>query len=237
MVLQPPQENDIIECNIINTTLNMTEESQNELEESEYEALSYTWGSPNVMRVISIDEQTCSIRENLWLALYYLRLNDKSGVLWIDALCIDQNDIRERNHQVARMDKVFKHAGRVLVWLGPDTARDRKALELIRLSNDFQLSLRSAGGHSQFYNSPEAPAWQAVIILCQRVYWTRLWIIQEVFFTAKIILYCGDSSCDWEHLEKLCSFADYAKTTEFTVFFPNGDQIIESIPYRLNRQR
>jgi hypothetical protein len=129
------------------------------------------------MRVISIDGQTCSVRENLWLALYHLRLNDTSRVLWIDALCIDQSDIRERNHQVAQMDKVFKHAKRVLVWLGPDTARDRKALELIRLSNDFQLNLRSAGGHSQFHNSPEAPAWQAVIRLCQRLYWTRLWII------------------------------------------------------------
>jgi hypothetical protein len=86
VVLQRPQENDIIECNIINTTLNMTEESQNELEESEYEALSYTWGSPNVMRVISIDGRACSVRENLWLALYHLRLNDMSRVLWIDAL-------------------------------------------------------------------------------------------------------------------------------------------------------
>jgi hypothetical protein len=67
VVLQPPKEDDILECNIINTTLNVKKESQGGLDESEYEALSYTWGSPDVLRVIFIDGQTCSVRENLWL--------------------------------------------------------------------------------------------------------------------------------------------------------------------------
>lgn len=58
VVLQPPQEHHTIECNIIKTTLNTTKESQNELEESEYEAVSYTWGSPDVMGVISVGGQS-----------------------------------------------------------------------------------------------------------------------------------------------------------------------------------
>jgi Heterokaryon incompatibility protein (HET) len=159
-----------------------------------------------------------------------------SRVLWIDALCMDQNDITERNHQVAQMDKVYKHTRRVLVWLGPEAARDLRALPFIR-NKQPQVTLRSAGSHTQFHNSAEAPIWQEVVRLCQRPYWSRLWIIQEVFFAAKIILYCCDSSCDWENFEKICSFVDYSKTTEFTAIFPVVDQIIESIPYRLNRQR
>jgi hypothetical protein len=112
VVLEPPQEHDTIECNIVNTTLNVTEESQNELGESEYEAL-YAWESPDVMRVISICGQTCSVRENLWLALYHLHLKDTSRVLWIDALCIDQNDISERIIKLRRWIKCIKHAGRI----------------------------------------------------------------------------------------------------------------------------
>jgi hypothetical protein len=165
VVLRPSQEHNTIECNIINTTLNNTDENQNELNEFEYEALSYTWGSPDVMKAISIDGQTCSVRENLWLALYHLRLKNTSRVLWIDALCIDQNDARERNHQVAQMDKVFKHAKRVLVWLGLAGTLDKVALWFIG-KTEFQLSLRSENGsHLQFHESAKAPTWKAVVNL------------------------------------------------------------------------
>jgi Heterokaryon incompatibility protein (HET) len=100
-----PQKHDAIDCNIINTILNAKEENSETLNESEYEALPYTWESPDVKKIISIDGQTCTIRENLWLALYHLRLKDISRILWIDALYIDQNNIKKRNHQVAQKGK------------------------------------------------------------------------------------------------------------------------------------
>ena len=63
-----------------------------------YEALSYCWGSPNEERLIYLDKQEVRIRENLWWALRHLRLANEERILWIDALCINQKDIEERNH-------------------------------------------------------------------------------------------------------------------------------------------
>jgi hypothetical protein len=85
--------------------------------------------------------------------------------------------------------------------------------------------------------SSEAKAWKTVARLCQRVYWTRLWIIQEVYFAAKIVLYSGNSYWDWENFERLCKFVDYVKTTSFNPIYPIADQIIRSTPYRLDQER
>lgn len=197
VVLQSPREHDTIECSIINTTQNVNEESSEILNESKYEALPYTSGSPVVKRIISIDGQTCTIRENLWLALYDIPspFKEQKPLLWIDALCIDQNDTRERN-QVSQMDEVFKHANRVLVWLGLEAPEDPNALEFIKNTN-LQLTLRTANDSSYHFDiGSEAKAWKTVARLCQRVYWTGLWIIQEVHFAAKMVLYSGSSSCD-----------------------------------------
>jgi hypothetical protein len=73
-----------------------------------YEALSYTWGSPGTpstsfpRRFITLNGAKFEVRENLFQAFHYLALKSKERVLWIDAICIDQNDINERNHQLSR---------------------------------------------------------------------------------------------------------------------------------------
>lgn len=69
----------------------------------QYEALSYEWGPPiSEMETISIEEKFFAVRPNLYLALEHLRLQSDIRVLWIDALCIDQADEKERNHQVSK---------------------------------------------------------------------------------------------------------------------------------------
>lgn len=70
-------------------------------EDCKYDALSYEWGdSTSTTFSIVVDGVEVSVRENLWWALWYLRQADKVRVMWIDALCIDQNNLKERNHQV-----------------------------------------------------------------------------------------------------------------------------------------
>ena len=63
---------------------------------------------------------------NLAEALQYLRYENRPCVLWIDAICVDQNNIPERGHQVVRMAAIYPQASRVVVWLGPE--RDDSAL-------------------------------------------------------------------------------------------------------------
>ena len=58
-----------------------------------YEALSYSWGSPNKNRTASVNGKALVITENLYWALYHLRIGDQSRTLWIDAICIDQSNL------------------------------------------------------------------------------------------------------------------------------------------------
>ena len=63
-----------------------------------YEALSYTWGDPDSTLPIYINGNVLRVRKNLWWALQSLRYQDEKRVLWINAICINQHDTKERNH-------------------------------------------------------------------------------------------------------------------------------------------
>jgi hypothetical protein len=84
-----------IDCHIVHAKLSA--------ENLKYEALSYEWGNPTPTIRLSINGASSYVQWNLWHALERLRLWDRTRVLWIDALCIDQNNISERNHQVTKM--------------------------------------------------------------------------------------------------------------------------------------
>jgi hypothetical protein len=91
-------------CNLVHSN------RQYDLEE--YECLSYMWGSPLNSRIISMSSQTVHVRQNLRDALEAIRPESggKLRRVWIDALCINQKDIDERNAQVARMGRIFHDA-------------------------------------------------------------------------------------------------------------------------------
>ncbi|CAN9182339.1 unnamed protein product [Alternaria alternata] len=89
-----------------------------------YEALSYAWGTiPSSNRAI-INGCPVPVRESLDLALRRLRNPYQSRILWIDALCINQSDTRERSHQVQHMATIYKSATGVVIWLGEWQALD-----------------------------------------------------------------------------------------------------------------
>lgn len=94
-------------------------------ENPQYEALSYMWG-PKEHRQIEIDEAVVEVRQNLWDALLELRLEKDIRTLWIDAICINQDDISERNHQVTQMGTIYKNSVRCVAWLG---LSDRSSLD------------------------------------------------------------------------------------------------------------
>ncbi len=82
-----------------------------------YEALSYVWGSPEKSRLVSTDEGSLSVTENLHAALSRLRNHFSPRIIWIDAICINQDDKEERGHQVRSMVEIYSRASRVVVWL------------------------------------------------------------------------------------------------------------------------
>lgn len=96
-----------------------------------YEALSYVWGEENRKVNINFKQQNgttdstfsaFAVTQNLSEALLHLRHEDVTRSIWIDAICINQGDKTEKNHQVFMMGEVYKKATKVIVWLGPSTS-------------------------------------------------------------------------------------------------------------------
>ncbi|PMD58011.1 uncharacterized protein K444DRAFT_486390, partial [Hyaloscypha bicolor E] len=83
-----------------------------------YEALTYTWGDPSLRHVISLHGHEFEITASLYEALKHLRLIDKKRIIWVDAICINMNNLAEHSNQVMMMRDIYPRALRVLVWLG-----------------------------------------------------------------------------------------------------------------------
>ena len=101
----------------------------------EYELLSYTWGPMEDPGYIYIQEaegeSPLAVTQSLAEALQYLRYENRSRVLWNDAISVDQSIIFERGHQFARTADIYPEASRVVIWLGPEL--DDSALVLREL--------------------------------------------------------------------------------------------------------
>lgn len=151
-----------------------------------YEALSYEWGSSTTCKAIFSNDCPIQVRENLWYALDALRHATESRVLWIDALCINQNDISERNHQVQQMADIYSQAACVLVWLGTATQQSRTAMAHLRKLKGMLYDKRKPSV-SQMARSPNK--WAALLGLLQNSYWSRVWIVQEIGLANKIQVY------------------------------------------------
>jgi hypothetical protein len=98
-----------------------------------FEALSYCWGWNTDQDIILCDGGELRIRANLGIALRRLRHKDKDRVLWIDQVCINQQDLVERSEQVKHMSLLYEKTTNVLVWLGKDPSGHAPlAFELLR---------------------------------------------------------------------------------------------------------
>lgn len=172
-----------------------------------YEALSYEWGDEKMSKPeIMVDSNLVTIRDNLWWALYYIRYENIPRFVWIDALCINQGDWAERNHQVAQMGSIYAQADEVIAWIGLDQSFDCvdtrmafKTLEKLSSSPDI-----SSFEYSLFrdFNSMFADG------LFDRSYWSRLWIIQEIVIADKLFVHCGSCKISWDKIATICEMSE-----------------------------
>jgi hypothetical protein len=198
-----------------------------------YKALSYTWGSPEIRKTIRLRGMTVRVRENLWQALYHLRSPDNSLRLWVDAICINQDDISERNEQVSRMGTIYNLATEVIVWLGPHKDRSKLAITFIQDNMHTRSKLRP-----DFLQNSFQEELQAILDLTRREYWRRVWIIQEVFKARTITIHCGFDRLPWtfigrffRHLEK--SWAHLGTNN----INPKFGELLQSIAAKLTEHR
>jgi hypothetical protein len=139
-----------------------------------YEALSYVWGSDKNPRHVFTDEGYLRVRNNLHTALLHLRDRSLARIIWVDAICINQDDKGEKGEQILRMAEIYSRASRVIVWLGEAKNDGDQALEDIRLAADAEFPV----------NKPNK---QAILTLLHQPWFERIWVREK---TLNIIDIC-----------------------------------------------
>ena len=135
-----------------------------------YEALSYVWGDPKETLPISIDKHDLPITVNLHAALSRLRDRCFERIIWVDAICIDQANEKEKGNQIQSMAKIYGQANRVIVWLGKAADDSDQALEDIRVAAEGEFTNSSNNGKSQ----------KAILKLLKRPWFRRIWVREQI---------------------------------------------------------
>lgn len=155
--------------------------------EVKYEALSWCWGTDKPEYALLISKRSYSgqvettyklrVRKQLALALKNLRHLGKSRTMWIDAICIDQNNPSERNHQVQMMSRIYTRSESVCIWLGDSDDSSKLAIDFIR---DEIMELHNFDALSKSKQYTEK--WKALMMLMQREWFSRRWVVQVSLF-------------------------------------------------------
>ena len=206
-----------------------------------YEALSYVWGSTQNPATVYIEGARLSVTRSLGVALTYLRYKSKPRMLWIDAICVNQEDLVERSKQVEKMAALYKGAERVVVWLGPGSAESNLAFQVMeswctQISYDIEKDLAYPPIKSglpwtkQDSIMPyDEEAIRSVTSLLKREWFGRLWIFQEIrLANDQSIIQAGDEYVLWKHFISSCYYlrkkfesfkGDDVLFTEFTKYY------------------
>ncbi|KAK4221303.1 hypothetical protein QBC38DRAFT_134839 [Podospora fimiseda] len=167
----------------------------------DYIAMSYTWGDPTPEHTILLNGHEVKVRTNLYTMLEQLRtspeLKRPSIKIWIDALCIDQDDHAEKEIQVGKMDLVYKNALSVCVWLGPPPSTNafNAALDVAQEWLTGHRDTATKDMPDLFRNTTELVfnALRTVsTALVNLPYWARLWTTQELVLATSLMFWYGD---------------------------------------------
>jgi hypothetical protein len=186
-----------------------------------YEALSYTWGDPSSAIEVYVQDSsrglaTIKINANLASALKHLRLTLQTRTLWVDALCIGQMNLLERNSQVQRMYKVYSFARSVIVWLGGAADGSDQAISTIEhFSHQVEITRQNTIGEAPeaqepHWWNPEIPipynkdTWDSLTAIFLRPWFTRLWVVQEAHLGgSRTKVQCDYLGVEWTALIKM----------------------------------
>ncbi|GME44344.1 putative glucan synthase protein [Neofusicoccum parvum] len=161
-----------------------------------YTALSYCWGAPHPSQTIVLNGIHVQVGENLEAALQQLRHKDESRLLWVDALCINQEDNEEKEAQVRIMSQIFRRAMSVIAWIGSEQSGTKLAMDWIARSSGPMANIE----HPLYDKHKDLK--QALLQLFSCPYWSRIWIIQELVNAKDLVYQCGDITVTEAQLRK-----------------------------------
>lgn len=180
-----------------------------------YEAVSYVWGSNSEahpeLEVELLDSQQPAkihrtlIRQNLHSALRSLRHPCMLRLFWVDGLCINHQDVDERNRQVAMKRLIFGKAENLCFWIG-DSPTYKAALGFIPQI----LELKNVDRLVQDENAVDK--WSTFLDLLKNDVFSRLWLVQEVAIAQNVTLHCGAPAIHYaDFVDAVTIFLSYRK--------------------------
>ncbi|KFA52453.1 hypothetical protein S40293_08841 [Stachybotrys chartarum IBT 40293] len=176
-----------------------------------FEALSYTWGMPKGTNPIFCDGRIVLITPNCEQALLHLRRSSKPRRIWVDAICINQQSVQEKNIQVPLMGDIYHGATRAILWLGPGGDPDlAKVLRhaaryghAYNCASDLWKRLRKRKGGENLQSSwsfsilcdKATQESERIAELCSREWFSRIWTIQEFLLAKSAVFMLGEQEC------------------------------------------
>jgi hypothetical protein len=146
-----------------------------------YEALSYVWGAieADASYFLDIDGTIMEITPNLYYALQALRPRQSPRVLWVDAVCINQNDNRDKETQICMMEKIYRSANHVAVYLGEPATVSVTLFSFLNRDVHEEDSAEKAVEYLGQDESDIRQLLEAFVHFCHLPWWNRIWVQQE----------------------------------------------------------
>ena len=187
-----------------------------------FSALSYAWGP--LSDKLKVQANGFRLSQNLVDAICCFAVVEP-GFWWIDGLCINQDDAKEKNQQVRIMNQIYRKAKQVRVWLGLGDEFTSSCLALLDRFGDLRREGKTSwppvrapdlfcDDEMERLGLPKVddPVWIAFLRLLNRSYFTRVWVVQELVMAAKpIMVYCGELSFRWDSLEETVAWLQKAQ--------------------------
>lgn len=211
-------------------------------------ALSYTWGPESPVHEIQIDGENFCVRANLWEALRAIRSLEKRSVsddrvtqllnlkkaekrrrfttttnftpvmYWVDQICVNQEDISEKNHQVSLMQDIYQTATMVLVWLGVTENATTEAAAVKFIEKTVRIDCHS-------YNDiPTFSAQHGFMNLCKRPYWSRMWVVQEIILAKEVCVLSGRYLFSFQKFQSTLDYLEsYRSNNSYSELYPHSE--------------
>ena len=166
-----------------------------------FEAISYRWGSGEKTRILDIGGKVLPIPESAYDVLRERASIWRPRLMWIDAVCVNQEDDEDKSQQVGLMRDIYGRATRTIVWLGdaPDGRVVFQFLVEMLLQRDNGMSgLDVAVAQAGLKKiRDDNPKWTALGRMLENLYWSRVWIVQEIVVSRQVDIWYGGRWFDW----------------------------------------
>ncbi|KIM99859.1 hypothetical protein OIDMADRAFT_146401 [Oidiodendron maius Zn] len=239
--LEPGESSETVKISIIEGTLR---------EPLDFEALSYVWGGEEKPNTVVVEGRRLPVTANLYRALLGLRNAKSPRILWVDAICIDQSNIPERNRQVGIMRSIYNNAKQVVIWLGEEEETDELALRMMEKfeeekSKSHQNSKELKSFQELFYPLPPdtAPEWPALAKFLQRSWFERVWTLQEIYVSKYPLVIFGPRVVSWDAISNIIMYIknnNLRRSRAQSVGNPGlilYDFLLKTMPYRITDPR